>query len=123
MLGSSFIQAARAQVKERIVLYLANSCAVGALHIVSINLKLRLGINLRVVRKQQVAVGLLGVRLLRVFVNDDPSMENAVSLPVQNPVVKLAAVAVRTRVLDEHVVVHVLAAIGHEEAVDQALGA
>src|SRR6185312_5374601 len=105
MLGSSFIQAARAQVKEGIVLYLANGCAVRALHIVSINFKLRLGINLRVIGKQQVAVGLLGVRLLGVFVNDDPAMENAVSLPVQNPVVKLAAVAVRTGVLHEHVVV------------------
>src|ERR1051325_10320215 len=105
MLGSRFIQAARAQVKERIVLYLANSCAVGALHIVSVDFKLRLGIDLRVIGKQQVAVGLLGVRLLGVFMNDNPAMENAVSLPVQNPVVKLAAVAVRTRVLDEHVVV------------------
>src|SRR5262245_23356450 len=91
-----------------------------ALHIVSIDFKLRLGIDLGVVREQQVASGLLGVSLLRVVVDDDELVKYAALIPSQKAVVKLPAVAMRAGMLHQHVVVHVLPAIGHEQAVDQA---
>ena len=94
-----------------------------AFHIVGINFQLRLGVDLRVVGEQQVAVGLLGVGLLRIFVDDNAAVENAVRVIIQNAVVKLAAAAVRAGVLDEHVIVEMLAAIADEQAVDQALAA
>ena len=73
--------------------------------------------------EQQVAIGLLGVGLLRVLVDHDAAVEHAVRRVVENAVVKLAAGAMRLRVLDQHVVVEMLASGADEEAVDEALGA
>ena len=73
--------------------------------------------------KQQVAIGLLGVGLLRVLVDDDAAVKDAVRAAVENAVVELAAAAVRAGVLDQHVVVEMLAAVADEQAVDQALAA
>ena len=55
--------------------------------------------------------------------NDNPAAEDAVRPPIENTVVELPAVAVRTGVFDPHKVVHVLAPGGHEQPVDQALAA
>ena len=96
---------------------------MGAFHVVGVDLQLRLGIDLGVVGKQQVAVGLLRVRLLRILVDDDASVEDAVGVAVENAVVELPAAAMRAGVLDEHVVIHMLPAAGDEQAVDQALAA
>ena len=97
--------------------------AVRALHVVSQNLELWLRVDLRIVGKQQVPIGLLGIGLLRLLVDDDSPVENAVRPIIQNPVVKLAAPAMRTEVFDEHVVVQVLATLSDEKAVDQAFAA
>ncbi len=86
-----------------------------ALHVVGVNLQLRLGIDLRVVGEQQVAIGLLGVGLLRVLVDDDAAVKDAVRVLIENPVIELPAGAVRTRVFDEHVVVEMLAAAADEQ--------
>ena len=115
-----FSQTARTQVEQRIIIKLADRRAVRTLHVIGVNFKLRFGIDLRVVRKQQVAVGLLGVSLLRVFVNDDAPMKHTVRLAIQNAVVKLAAIAMRTGMLHQHVVIHVLATVSHKKAIDQA---
>ena len=118
-----FVDAAGAQVEERVFLDLADGGAVRAFHVVGVNFELRLGVDLRAVGKQQVAIGLLGVGLLRVLVHDDAAMENAVRAAVQNAVVELAAAAVRAGVLDQHVVIEVLLSAADEQAVDQAFAA
>ena len=93
------------------------------LHIVGVDLQLRFAVDSSVPREEQVAVRLLRVRLLRVLVNDDSPAENAVRPIAQYPVVELAAIAVRARMLDPHEIVHMLTAARHEEAVDQAVTA
>ena len=62
--------AAGAQVEDRVLIELADGRPVGALHVVGIDLELRLGVDLRLVGEQQVLVGLLGVGLLGVLVHD-----------------------------------------------------
>ena len=93
---------------------------MGAFHVVGVNFKLRFGIDLRIVRKQKVAVGLLGVRFLRVFMDNDASVENAVSVIVEDSVVKLAAATAGAGVLDQHVIVEMLSPVADEEPIDQA---
>ena len=83
--GRNLVDAAGAQVEQRILFDLADRRAVSTLHIVRVDFQLRLGVDLGVVGEQQVAVGLLGVSLLRVFVDDDPSVEDAVRLPSRIP--------------------------------------
>ena len=118
-----FVDSARAQIEQRIFFHLADGRAVRALHVVGVNFELRLGVDLRVIGKQQVAVGLLGVGFLRVLVHDDAAVKHAVRVAVEDAVVELAAAAMRAGVFDEHVVVEVLAAIADEQAIDQALAA
>ena len=118
-----FVNSARAQIEQRIFFHLADGRAVRALHVVRVNFELRLGVDLRGIGKQQVAVGLLRVGFLRVLVDDDAAVKHAVRVAVENSVVKLAAAAVRAGVFDEHVIVEVLPAVADEQAVDQALAA
>src|SRR5258708_29679767 len=121
MTRRSFIQSARAGIEGRFCFEFADGRAVRALHVVGVDFKLRLGVNLCVVREQQVAVGLLGISLLCVLVDNDSSVKYAVRFVGQNAVVKLAAAAMRAGMLHEHVVVQMLASGSDEEAVDQAL--
>ena len=90
-----FVDAAGAQIEKRVFLDLADGRAVRAFHVVGVDFELRLGVDLRLIGKQQVAIGLLGVGFLRVLVDDDAAMENAVRTAVENAVVELAAAAVR----------------------------
>src|SRR5262249_17147161 len=95
-----FVDAARAKIEESRVFELTDGCAMRSLHIVGVNLELRLGVDLPVVREQQVAIGLLGIGLLRVLVDDDPAVENAMRMIVEDAIVELPAVAMRLRVLN-----------------------
>ena len=52
------IDAARAQVKKRIGIELADGCAVGGAHIVIVNFKLRLCVDHSLVGQQKVAIEL-----------------------------------------------------------------
>src|SRR5262249_40408069 len=93
VLGRGFAQPARAQVKQRIFVDLADGGAMRALHIVGVDFQLWLGIDLSLIGEQQVAIGLLGISLLRVFMNDNASVKDTMRVAVQDSVVKLAAVA------------------------------
>ena len=119
----SFVDAARAKIEKRVLFHLTDGGAVRALYVVGVNFQLRLGVDLSFARKQQIAICLLRVGLLRVFVDDDATMKHAVRASAKNAIVKLAAAAVRLRVLDQHVVVQMLAAGSGEQAVDQAIAA
>src|SRR5262249_30642837 len=123
MLRGNFTQAARAQIEKSGFVHLADGRAVRTFYVVSVDLQLRFGVDLGIIAKQKIAIGLLGVSFLGVLVHDDAPMENTARLPVQNAVVELAAVAMRAGMLHEHVVIHVLSSVGHEQAVDQALRA
>src|SRR5690348_14522645 len=94
---------------------------MGTLYVVSINLELRLGVDLCIIGEQQVAIGLLGVSFLRVFVDHNSPVKNAVRFVVQNAVIELPAGAMRARVLDVHVVIEMLLAAANKESIDQAL--
>ena len=118
-----FVDSARAQIEECFLIDLPDGCAVGALHIVGVDLQLGLGINLRVIGEEQVAVGLLGIGFLRIFVNDDSAVKNTVRVVIEDAVIELAAIAVRAGMLDQHVIVYMLMAAAEEETVDQAFAA
>ncbi len=90
-----FIDTASAQIEQSILRHLADGGAVSAFHVVGVDFQLRLGIKLRVVRQQQIAIGLLGVGFLSVFVDDDAAVKYAVRVPIENAVIKLAASAMR----------------------------
>src|SRR5947208_1643788 len=121
--SGNFVDAARAQIEQRVLFDLSDGRAVRALHIVGVNFELRLSIDLRIVGEQQVAVGLLGVGLLRILVHDNAPVEDAVRMAVKNAVVELTAAAMRASMLDVHVVIEMLAALTDEQAVDQTLSA
>ena len=74
--ASTNVEAARAQVEDRVLVELADRRAVRALHVVGEDLELRLGVDRRVVGQQQRPVGLLGVGLLRVVPDDDLAVED-----------------------------------------------
>ena len=91
-----------------------------ALHVVGVDLELRLGVDLGVAREQQVAVGLVGLGLLRVRVHVHPPVEHPAPAPAGDALVVLAACAVRRHVLDVGVEVGVLASVRHVEPVEGA---
>src|SRR5579863_2480790 len=117
----NLVDAPRLQVEQSVFFNLADGRAVGALHVVGVDFQLRLGVDLRIVGKQKITVGLLGVGLLRVLVYHDAAVENAVGMAVQDSVVELAAAAVRAGMLHVHVIVEMLMAIADKQAIDQAL--
>ena len=96
---------------------------MGALHVVGINFQLRLGVDLRIVGQQQVAIGLLGIGLLRVLVHHDAAVEHAMRVVVENAVVKLPAGTMRAGVLHQHVIIEMLPAGADKEPINQALAA
>ena len=120
---SSLLDSARAQIEQSILIDLADRRAMGALHVIGMDLQLRLGVNSRVIGEQQIAVRLFGVGLLRVLMDNDAPVEYSMRLRIQNSVVELAAFAVRAGMLDEHVIVEVLMPAPDKKSIDQALRA
>ena len=105
-----FRDAARAQVKDALVVQLADGRAVRAFHVVGVNFQLGLGVGGRVIGKQQVFVRLLGVGLLRDGVDEDPPVKNALRFVIENAVEIFMAGAMRLGVFDDHVMVGELVA-------------
>ena len=105
------------------VVELADGRAVRAFHVVGEDFQLRLGVDGGVGREQQSLVGLLGVGLLGVGMNEDFAVEDAVGSAVEDGLVQLVAIAVRLGVVDARVIVDELPAAGHREAVEDALAA
>src|SRR6185295_2408994 len=77
-----FPNTAGTEVEDRVLVELADGRAVGAPDVVGVDLELWIGIRDRFGREQQVAVRLLGVRLLRALVNVDQSVEHRPRLAV-----------------------------------------
>ncbi len=68
--------AARTQIEDRFFIEPTDGGTVGAANVVGEDLELRIRVDDRVVGEQEIAVGLLGVGLLRVLVDDDPAVED-----------------------------------------------
>ena len=116
-------QAAGAQIEDRILVELADRRPVRALHVVGEDLQLRLGVDQRVVREQQRAVGLFRVGLLRVLAHDDLAVEHRPGTPAENALVDFVARAVGAGVIDGRVVVDQAVAVGEIQPVQRHLGA
>jgi len=115
--GRGLVDTPRAQVKERIGIQLADGGSMGTLDVVGIDLQLRLCTDLRLVRKQKVVVGLLGVCLLSTREHHDSAVKDPAGLLPQNPFINLPAVAVGFGMFESSVVVDVLTAGNQIETV------
>jgi hypothetical protein len=80
-------------------------------------------VDQRVAGEEQVAVHLLGVRLLGAGAHPHEAGEHATGAPVEDPLVQLAARAVRAGVVDPRVGVREPRPVHHEQAVQHALPA
>src|SRR5262249_3112329 len=108
--GLVLTDAAGLQIKRRLGIKLADRRPVRAFHVVGENLQLRLGVDGGVIGQQQRLVGLLGIGFLGVLANENLAVENALTVAVENALVQLVAGAVRLGVVDDRVVIDVLAA-------------
>src|SRR5688572_6704096 len=82
------------------------------------DLELRLAVGTRFGRQQQVVVGLLRVGALRAGPDDDPAGEDTPGGGVEHAVEIFVTFAVRLRVIDERVVVHVLSTTQQIETIE-----
>ena len=83
--SARFLDAPGSEIEGHPLVELSHRGAVGALHVVSVNLELRLGINLHVRGEQEIGVGLVGIGLLGARMNEDPAVEDPLALPSSTP--------------------------------------
>src|SRR5262245_24897963 len=98
--GLTFIDSSTLEVENRLRVDLSDRGAVETAYVVIANLQLGLGIDLGVLREQQVLAILHGIRLLCVFANRNGAVEHALPLPRKESFVQLAARRVRFPVID-----------------------
>src|SRR5437867_2586129 len=102
---------------------MANTRPVSAFHVVGIDLELRLAVNSRTFREQEVLVTLTSISLLCVFAHDDTSVEDSGRSVIEDAFVKLPAAAVRLEMINHRVIVDVLLISSNVEAVERAFRA
>src|SRR5690348_13954717 len=88
-----------------------------ALHIIGEDFELRFGIDRRLIRKQQVAIGLLGVGFLGFGADKDLAIENAVGAAIHDPVIVFVTIAIRLVVMDSGMVIDKLGIAAEIKAV------
>ena len=91
---------------------------MGALHVVGIDLKLGLGVDLSLWRQKEVVVGLIRIGLLRWAMDMNFAGERSLGLPIQHALVILIAHAVGCQMIDLQDIVQMLACPGEIEAVE-----
>jgi len=121
--GCTSTDPARLEIKKFFRIDLANRGAVRALHVVGVNLKLRLRVDACLLGQQQVLVRLYRVGLLRAFANEDLAVENRPAVVIENPFVQLVTAAMRLLVVDDRVRVGMLIGAHKVKAVDRSLSA
>src|SRR5687767_8731181 len=107
------------KIEDGVCIQLPDSSAMGALHIIGINLELGVRVYERLFGKNQILVRLFRIGLLRIETNDDPSIENTTGLSVENTFIQLVAVAVRFGMVNGGVIVNVLFSVNQIEAVER----
>src|SRR5690606_24557229 len=117
----SLRHAAVAQGEQRMLVEMADRCAVRTLHIICPNLELRPRVDARIGRQQQALVGLKSVGLLRILTHDDGSGKYSGGLPGVHALVQLMALTVRLRVVNRGAVVDVLRIPQDGQAVEQRM--
>ena len=88
------------------------------LHIIGINLQLRFGVHKRMIRQQQVVVGLLRIRLLGILVDDDPAPEDSPGMLIEHSLEQLSAITMGPYMFQCRVVVQVLPPLEQIQSVD-----
>jgi hypothetical protein len=96
---------------------------VGTLHVVGVDLQLRLGVDLRLGAGQQVLVGQLGTGFLGLRMDVNAPVEHRRRAIGDDAAKHLVTAAVGHGVLDAGVVVDVLLAAGQVDAVQGSVGA
>ena len=114
-----FVEPARAQVEEGGRIELADGRAVAALHVVRVDLELRLGVDLGACGEQQVAARLARVGLLRARPDDDLAVEHAAATLAGDAAIVLVAGRVRGCVIDRRVRIQVLGRERREQSVQR----
>src|SRR5262245_47238595 len=94
-----------AQVKNGFFIELSNRRPMCAFHIICVNFKLGFCVNSRVIREQQVLIGLFCIGLLGWLTYQDAAMKDSFRLTVQNAVEIFVAVAMGLGVLYHHMMV------------------
>ncbi len=87
--GCSLVDAALLHVEELCGVYLSGRSAVGAFDIVGINLELWLGIGASLTRREHMAVGLLGCRLLSIGLDENQATKSHATIAMRNAFEKL----------------------------------
>src|SRR5439155_17797695 len=98
--GKTRIDAPTFQIEQFIRVQLPYSRSVCALNVIGEYFELRLCIDTSFVRKQEVLVRLLGVRLLRTVSHKNFAIKDRMGLSVQHSFVKLMARAMRPAMID-----------------------
>ena len=112
--------AAGTEIKNRLLVHLADGGAVGAFDVVGEDFELGFGVNDGVVGEEEVAVGLFGVGFLGVLADKDFAVEDAVGAPGEDAVVEFVAFATGVGVIHHGVVIGQLVAPDQVEAVENA---
>src|SRR5262249_51885469 len=102
--------AARAKIKERGLVEIADRGAVTTLHVVGVDFQLWLGVDRRARSEHKVAAELVRIDLLRARSYGDAALKGAVSAPGGNSFENFAGFAARRPVVDRGEDVHLLAA-------------
>ena len=84
------VEAARAQVKERRIVELANGRAVAAFDVVGVYLEFRFGVDLGLLGEQEIVIGLVGIGPIGAFVDDGLAVPDTAALAIEYAPVFLA---------------------------------
>lgn len=121
-LGGVMTDSARSQIEERLLIELANRCTMGAFNVVRIDLELGLGVDACLLGKDKIAIGLFGIGFLGVLSHEDLAIEHAFGVAIEDPIVVLVAVAKGFGMIDEGMMIDMLAAMHKIESVHGTLG-
>src|SRR6185503_7030251 len=111
------VDAAALQIEKLVLIELSDRRSMCALDVIRKDFKLRLGIDARFRRKQEILVGLLRVGLLRAMSHENLAVENRSRFAVENALVKLMTGAPRLAMIDDRVRVRVLIAVDHIKSI------
>src|SRR5262249_45579404 len=117
----AFSNAPALEVKNGIRVHLPDRRAVETAYVIVSNFELRLGVDLSLLREQQVFAVLDGVRLLSILVNHDRAIEHTFPIPGEHALVEFAAGRVGTEMIDARVIVHKPLSIHDEQPVQRAV--